>query len=120
MAAAERPAGRPGVRRVPGGLYAGAVFVSFLVGLLAMSRFARSEREPAPALVNGLAAMAVAVTLVVNLLRGRPVLSVMATLLIAAGRCVRWMPVGRPAHRHRGRGGPGRRGLTGSRRTDRK
>ncbi|MFE3634162.1 amino acid permease [Streptomyces cellostaticus] len=77
--------------------YAVAVFVSFLVGLLAMSRFARTESKPALAWINGIAAAAVAFTLVVNLLRGWPVLSMVATLLIAAGLYVRWNRAGRPS-----------------------
>ncbi|MDX3225494.1 amino acid permease [Streptomyces sp. ME19-01-6] len=76
--------------------YAVAVFVSFLVGLVAMARFARRERKPALAWVNGLAAAAVAFTLVVNLLRGWPVLSMVATLLIAGGLYLRWNRAGRP------------------------
>ncbi|MFF4500404.1 amino acid permease [Streptomyces sp. NPDC001401] len=76
--------------------YAVAVFVSFLIGLLAMTRFARGEGKPALAWVNGLAAAAVAFTLVVNLLRGWPVLSLVATLLIAAGLYIRWNRAGRP------------------------
>ncbi|WP_234367310.1 MULTISPECIES: amino acid permease [Streptomyces] len=77
--------------------YAVAVFVSFLVGLLAMTRFALGERKPALAWVNGVAAAAVAFTLVVNLLRGWPVLSMVATLLIAAGLYLRWNRAGRPS-----------------------
>jgi hypothetical protein len=76
--------------------YAVAVFVSFLVGLLAMTRFARGEGKPALACINGIAAAAVAFTLVVNLLRGWPVLSMVATLLIAAGLYLRWDRAGRP------------------------
>ncbi|MFF0125806.1 hypothetical protein ACFYTG_08800 [Streptomyces mirabilis] len=74
-----------------------AVFVSFLVGLIATARFARRERKAALAWVNGLAAAAVAFTLVVNLLRGWPVLSMVATLLIAGGLYLRWNRAGRPA-----------------------
>jgi amino acid transporter len=76
--------------------YAVAVFVSFLVGLVAMARFARRERKTALAWLNGLAAAAVAFTLAVNLLRGWPMLSLAATLLIAAGLYVRWTRAGRP------------------------
>lgn len=76
--------------------YAVAVFVSFLVGLVAMARFARTEKKPALAWVNGLAAAAVAFTLIVNLLRGWPILSLVATLLIAAGLYARWVRAGRP------------------------
>lgn len=77
--------------------YAVAVFVSFLVGLLAMARFAHGERKGALAAVNGLAAAAVAFTLLVNLLRGWPVLSLAATLAIAAALYVRWARAGRPS-----------------------
>ncbi|MFJ9948346.1 amino acid permease [Kitasatospora sp. NPDC091207] len=77
--------------------YAVSVFVSFLVGLLAMARFARSERKPALAAVNALAAAAVAFTLVVNLLRGWPVLSLVATVLIGGGLFVRWVRAGSPS-----------------------
>ncbi|MCX5052012.1 amino acid permease [Streptomyces sp. NBC_00201] len=76
--------------------YAVAVFVSFLVGLLAMARFAHREQKTALAWVNGLAAAAVAFTLAVNLLRGWPMLSLAATLLIAAGLYARWTRAGRP------------------------
>ncbi|MFJ7147545.1 amino acid permease [Streptomyces sp. NPDC100445] len=76
--------------------YAVAVFVSFLVGLLAMTRFARGEGKTALAWMNGIAAAAVAFTLVVNLLRGWPVLSMVATLLIAVGLYLRWNRAGRP------------------------
>ncbi|MFC8513982.1 amino acid permease [Streptomyces sp. NPDC057257] len=77
--------------------YAVAVFVSFLVGLLAMTRFARREGKPSLAWINGTAAAAVAFTLAVNLLRGWPVLSLAATLLIAAGLYARWTRAGRPS-----------------------
>ncbi|MEV6047646.1 amino acid permease [Streptomyces xanthochromogenes] len=77
--------------------YAVAVFVSFLVGLIAMTRFAHAEKKTALAWVNALAAAAVAFTLAVNLLRGWPVLSLAATVLIAAGLYVRWARAGRPA-----------------------
>ncbi|MDF9816639.1 amino acid permease [Streptomyces sp. SPB162] len=76
--------------------YAVAVFVSFLVGLLAMTSFARTEKKPALAWVNALAAAAVAFTLAVNLLRGWPLLSLAATLLIAGGLYARWVRAGRP------------------------
>ncbi|MCI3238882.1 MULTISPECIES: amino acid permease [Streptomyces] len=76
--------------------YAVAVFVSFLVGLLAMARFATREHNKALAWVNSLAGTAVAFTLAVNLLRGWPMLSLAATLLIAAGLYARWTRAGRP------------------------
>ncbi|MEV0415574.1 amino acid permease [Streptomyces sp. NPDC050448] len=77
--------------------YAVAVFVSFLVGLLAMTRFAHTERKTALAWANGIAAAAVAFTLAVNLLRGRPVLSLLATLLVAGAFYLRWVRAGRPS-----------------------
>ncbi|MEV6210724.1 amino acid permease [Kitasatospora sp. NPDC051914] len=77
--------------------YAVSVFVSFLVGLLAMARFARSERKPLLALVNAGAAVAVAFTLAVNLLRGWPVLSLVATLAIGGALYLRWARAGRPS-----------------------
>ncbi|MEH0550822.1 amino acid permease [Streptomyces sp. B21-101] len=76
--------------------YAVAVFVSFLVGLMAMARFAHRENKTALMWINGLAAVAVAFTLAVNLLRGWPMLSLAATLLIAAGLYARWARAGRP------------------------
>ncbi|MDX2591313.1 hypothetical protein PV343_03170 [Streptomyces sp. WI03-4A] len=76
--------------------YAVAVFISFRMGLLAMTRFARSESKPVLAWINGIAAAAVAFTLVVNLLRGWPVLSMVATLLIATGLFIRWNRAARP------------------------
>ncbi|MFJ4790748.1 amino acid permease [Streptomyces sp. NPDC088794] len=77
--------------------YAVAVFVSFLVGLVAMAHFAARENKTALAWVNGLAAAAVSFTLAVNLLRGWPMLSLAATLLIAAGLYARWTRAGRPS-----------------------
>ncbi|WP_330300689.1 amino acid permease [Streptomyces sp. NBC_00503] len=77
--------------------YAVAVFVSFLVGLLAMTRFARTESNPTLAWLNGAAAVAVAFTLLVNLLRGWPVLSIAATLAIAGAFYLRWVRAGRPS-----------------------
>lgn len=76
--------------------YAVAVFVSFLIGLLAMARFAHRERKTILTWMNGLAAVAVAFTLAVNLLRGWPMLSLAATLLVAGGLYARWARAGRP------------------------
>lgn len=77
--------------------YAVAVFVSFLVGLLAMTHFSRTERKPVLAAVNAFATLAVAFILVVNLLRGWPVLSMAVTALIAGVLHVRWVRAGRPS-----------------------
>ncbi|MDF3301722.1 hypothetical protein [Streptomyces tropicalis] len=76
--------------------YAVAVSVSFLVGLLAMARFARRERKTTLAWTNGMAGAAVAFTLAVNLVRGWPVLSLVATLLVAVALYALWTRVGRP------------------------
>ena len=78
-------------------VYAVAVFVSFLAGLLAMARF--SYRQGARVLVatNVVGAVAVAFTLIVNLLRGYPLLSLAGTVVIAAGLYWRWVRLGRPA-----------------------
>ncbi|MEV6889547.1 MULTISPECIES: amino acid permease [Kribbella] len=77
--------------------YAVAVFVSFLVGLIAMTRFARAERKPTLAIVNATAAAAVAFTLAVNLTRGWPILSLLGTVLIAGALYLRWTRAGRPS-----------------------
>jgi hypothetical protein len=77
-------------------VYAVAVFVSFLAGLLAMARFARQEGLFWTFLLNIVAAVAVAFTLVVNLARGYPLLSVLATCGIAALLYWRWTRAGRP------------------------
>jgi hypothetical protein len=77
-------------------VYAVAVFVSFLAGLTAMTRFSLRERRMDLALVNATAAVAVAFTLVVNLARGYPLLSMAATLLIAGSLYILWNRAGRP------------------------
>ncbi|MFI9080028.1 amino acid permease [Streptomyces sioyaensis] len=76
--------------------YAVAVFVSFLVGLVAMTHFARTEKKPALAWVNALAAGVVVFTLGVNLLRGWPVLSLVAVFVLAGGLYLRWSRAGCP------------------------
>jgi hypothetical protein len=77
--------------------YAVAVFVSFLAGLAAMTRFSLRNRRFALAAVNTAGAVAVAFTLVVNLGRGYPLLSLAATGLIAAGLYAFWRRAGRPS-----------------------
>jgi hypothetical protein len=76
--------------------YAVAVFVSFLAGLAAMTRFSLRERRRILAVVNALGALSVAFTLVVNLGRGYPLFSLLATALIAAGLYLLWQRAGRP------------------------
>ncbi len=76
--------------------YAVAVFVSFLLGLLAMARFAFLERRTASLLMNTVGAIVVAFTIGVNLLRGFPLVSVAVALLIAALLHHSWTLAGRP------------------------
>jgi hypothetical protein len=77
--------------------YAVAVFVSFLAGLAAIARFSRRDGKPALAVINVIGAAAVAFTLVVNLARGYPLLSLAAMLAIAAVLYRLWVRAGRPA-----------------------
>jgi hypothetical protein len=66
-------------------VYAVAVFVSFLAGLTAMFRFSVRDRRYLLTAVNAAGAIAVAFTLIVNLARGYPLISLAASALIAAG-----------------------------------
>jgi hypothetical protein len=77
-------------------VYAVAVFVSFLAGLLAMARFSRRQGATLLTATNLIGAVAVAFTLVVNLARGYPLLAIAATVLIAATLYWRWVRAGRP------------------------
>lgn len=77
-------------------VYAVAVFVSFLAGLLAMARFSRREGARLLTALNLLGAVGVAFTLVVNLARGYPLLAMAATALVAALLHWRWIRAGRP------------------------
>jgi hypothetical protein len=77
-------------------VYAVAVFVSFLAGLLAMARFSHRRGARVLTAMNILGAVAVAFTLVVNLARGYPLLSIAGTVLVAAGLYWRWVRAGRP------------------------
>ena len=74
--------------------YAVAVFLSFLIGLLAMAYLFRGRRGLLS--INLLGAGVVAFTLVMDLLRGLPVISLAAALLIAGGLYARWARAGRP------------------------
>jgi hypothetical protein len=78
-------------------VYAVAVFVSFLAGLTAMFRFSLRDRRYLLAAINAAGAIAVAFTLIVNLARGYPLLSLAATALIAAGLHWLWHRAGRPS-----------------------
>ena len=76
--------------------YAVSVFMSFLVGLLAMARFASQDRSRRSLAMNLLGAIVVAFTLVANLARGQPIASVVAALIIAFGLYRLWVRAGRP------------------------
>ena len=76
--------------------YAVAVFVSFLLGLLSMVQFSRRERRPLSLAVNLLGTLVVSVTLVMNLLRGWPLLSLAAAGMVAGSLWVLWTRAGRP------------------------
>ena len=78
-------------------VYAVAVFVSFLAGLLAMARFSARRGARLLALTNLLGAIGVAFTLAVNLGRGYPLLALAGTALIAFVLYRRWVGAGRPA-----------------------
>ena len=77
-------------------VYAVAVFVSFLAGLSAMARFSFREGRLGLAAINVAGAVAVAFTLVVNLARGYPLLSLAAMLIVAALLYSAWVKQGRP------------------------
>jgi hypothetical protein len=77
--------------------YAVAVFVSFLAGLTAMTRFSLRDGRRGLAAINAVGALSVAFTLVVNLGRGYPLLSLAATALIAGGLYTLWRRAGRPS-----------------------
>lgn len=64
--------------------YAAAVFVSFLAGLLAMSRFSWQDRRTGFLTINLCGTAAVGFTLAVNLTRGDPIVSTSVSVLIAA------------------------------------
>jgi hypothetical protein len=76
--------------------YAVSVFMSFLVGLVAMARFSLRAGRRASLAMNALGAVVVAFTLAINLGRGDPIASVAAALLIALVLHVLWIRAGRP------------------------
>lgn len=76
--------------------YAVAVFVSFLSGLLAIAHFSRREGSLRPTIVNLFGAGVVAFTIVVNLRRGYPIASLVASALIGGVFAWLWIRQGRP------------------------
>lgn len=77
-------------------VYAVAVFVSFLAGLLAMVRFSRRRGSRLLTATNLLGAVAVAFTLAVNLTRGYPLIAIAGTALVAGFLYWRWVRAGKP------------------------
>lgn len=77
-------------------VYAVAVFVSFLAGLLAMARFSYRRGKRLLAATNLLGAVCVGFTLIVNVARGYPLIALAGTVLVAAGLQWRWIRAGRP------------------------
>lgn len=76
--------------------YAVAVFLSFLIGLLAMARFSLKDGKHLLLFINSVAVAAVSFTLIVNLSRGDPIISLAAALLIAGALYTLWVRAGRP------------------------
>jgi hypothetical protein len=76
--------------------YAVAVFAAFLCGLLAMAKFFRAERRWLLLTTSLLGAVAVALTLAVNVARGYPIVSLIAAFGIAAVLHRLWVRAGRP------------------------
>ncbi len=76
--------------------YAVAVFVSFLLGLAAMAKFAWLDKERGWFVLNTVAGLAVLFTLVANLTRPAAIGSLTATVLVGAGLYYAWVKAGRP------------------------
>ena len=76
--------------------YAVSVFLSFLAGLLAMAKFSRYDRQHGQLLLNLTGAVAVGFTLIINLSRGAPLVSLAAALVIAVALQWMWVRSGRP------------------------
>lgn len=74
--------------------YAVSVFLSFLIGLIAMARLSHGKSWSLT--INVLGAAVVGFTLVMNLVRGLPIISLGAALLIAGGLYLLWVRAGRP------------------------
>jgi hypothetical protein len=76
--------------------YAVAVFVSFLMGLLSMVQFSRQAHALPSLLMNVAGTLVVGFTLVMNLLRGWPLVSLGIALLVASVFYWLWVRTGRP------------------------
>ncbi|MDJ0349701.1 hypothetical protein [Cryobacterium sp. PH29-G1] len=76
--------------------YAVAVFLSFLGGLLAMAKFSFHSRRSASLVLNLVGAVVVLFTLIMNLSRGLPLISLGAALAVSAILHQIWVHSGRP------------------------
>ncbi len=76
--------------------YAVAVFVSFIIGLVAMATFAYRDRTWGWMVLNVTAAVAVVFTLVANLFRPAAIGSLAATVLVGGALYIAWVRAGRP------------------------
>jgi len=76
--------------------YAVAVFVSFLMGLLAMARFSHRDRDLRHTVVNVIGAAVVLFTILVNLRRGYPIASIAAAATIGGVFYRLWVRQGKP------------------------
>ena len=76
--------------------YAVAVFLSFLGALVSMALLARRDRQPGLLILNTVGALVVAFTLLANLSRGFPIVSLAAALAIAGLLYRAWTKAGRP------------------------
>jgi hypothetical protein len=76
--------------------YAVSVFLSFLAGLVSMALFSYRDRRPGYLVLNVAGAVVVAFTLVANLARGLPIISLAAAVLIAALLYGAWLKAGKP------------------------
>jgi hypothetical protein len=76
--------------------YAVAVFLSFMMGLMAMARFAWQDRQLALLVVNALAIIGVVFTIGVNLARVYPLASLIASVAVAVVLYALWSRAGKP------------------------
>ncbi len=76
--------------------YAVSVFMSFLVGLTAMARFQHTDHQPVAMAVSTTGALVIGFTLLVNLLRGYPIASLVASVAVAGVLYASWTRAGRP------------------------
>ena len=76
--------------------YAVAVFLSFLGGLMAMAKFSYHQRRRASLALNMVGAIVVLFTLVMNLSRGLPFISLAAALTVSLILHQIWVRSGRP------------------------